>query len=93
MKKLIHFYTDVSIFEFFIINIGRDIIIVIFWAGTVGEVAGVVENHRKIENLQTTALLKSEYSEKSWRPKETCHSDFSERPSVNANEKKLQGVK
>ena len=45
----------------------------------------------RVETIQTTAFLKKrpEYSEESWRQKETCcHLNSSERPSANSYKRK-----
>ena len=42
----------------------------------------------RVETIQTTALLKTEYREESWRLEETyCHSNSSEKPFANADVK------
>ena len=43
----------------------------------------------RVETVQATALLRTaKYLEESWRLEETCcHSNFSERPSANADVK------
>ena len=61
-------------------------------AGTLGTVPKELEKgleelniKGRIKTIQTRTLLKSEYSEESWKSKETCClSDSSERPPINA---------
>ena len=46
------------------------------------------------ETIQTTAFLRSEYWEESWRVKETCcHSNYSKKPLANIGVKTFKGVK
>ena len=53
-----------------------------------------MEIRGRIKIIQTTALLKSEYSKESWSPEETsCHSDSSEGSTTNTGMKNSQGKK